>query len=86
MITADKFLTNTLSGNTYTGPTIAMTPRQMRSEIVIGFYDAVTGEKVYGDIICSVEAFAKGNEGKATEKLTIAMMVYGDAAEARFGK
>jgi hypothetical protein len=86
VITSDKFMNLTAGSNTFSGPTIAMTPRQMRSEIAIGFYDAETGEKVYGDIICSVEALAKANEGKATEQLTIAMMVYGDAAEARFGK
>lgn len=39
----------TADSNTLSGPTIAVTSRQMRSKIAIGFYDAQTGEKVYGD-------------------------------------
>ena len=83
-IPSSEFVTLTAGSNTYTGPTIAMTPLQMRSEVKIAFYDVETGEKAYGDIICSVEAFAKSNQGKATENLTIAMMVYGDAAKNMF--
>ena len=86
VIPSSEFITNVSGSYTLTGPSIAMTPLQMRSEVRIAFYDVATGEKVYGDIVCSVEALAKNNAGKATEALTIAMMVYGDAAAAQFGK
>ena len=83
-IQSDDFMVQTAGNAVYSGPSIAMTPMNMRSEVVLGFYDVETGERVYGDIICSVAAFAKGNEGKPTEQLTIALMVYGDAAAAQF--
>ena len=83
-IPSSEFVTTVSGSYKLTGPSIAMTPLQMRSEVRIAFHDAVTGEKVYGDIICSVAALAMANQGKSTEALTIAMMVYGDAAVAQF--
>ena len=86
VIPYSEFMSMTAGGSTYTGPKFALTPRQMRSEIKLAFHNAATGEKVYGDIICSVAAFAKDHKGKTTESVIIAMMVYGDAALAAFGK
>ena len=57
-------------------------PSQMRSEFVIGFYDKLTGEKLSGDIKCSIEGCAKTMVGGTYGEIVLAMMQYSDAVVA----
>jgi hypothetical protein len=62
---------------------IALKAKYVRSDIQINL--PVTDGSTY-TMTCCVEAFAKTYAGEETENLVNALMVYGDAAEARFGK
>ena len=81
-ITSDKFVTVTAGSVTLCGPSISVAPLNMRTEYRLAFHDAETGEKVYGDIICSVAAFAASHENTVNKPIVIAMMAYGDAVVA----
>lgn len=63
---------------------IPIKAKNVRSSIAIGLFDA-QGKRVYGYMICSVEAFATAKKGTSTETLVAALMAYGDAAKAVFG-
>ena len=71
-----------MTQGSYVGPSIAAKPLYMRSEYRIAIYDATTGEKVYGDIVCSISALAAAHEGGAYHNVAVTMMAYGDAVAA----
>ena len=58
-------------------------PKEIRKNFTIGIYNAA-GERVYGDMICSVQAFSTGHKGKDTENIVVALMCYSDAVSAQF--
>ena len=70
----------------FVAPVFSIKPSQMRSEFVIAFYDKTTGEKLSGDIKCSVEGCAKGMVGKTYNDIVLAMMQYSDAVVALSSK
>ena len=71
-----------MTQGSYVGPSIAAKPLYMRSEYRIAIYDATTGEKVYGDIVCSISALAAAHEGGVYHNVAVTMMAYGDAVAA----
>ena len=66
----------------FRGPSIAAKPLYMRSAYTIAIYDKATGEKVYGDIVCSIADLAKAHENKTYHNVASAMLAYGDAVDA----
>ena len=66
----------------FRGPSIAAKPLYMRSQYTIAIYNKTTGEKVYGDILCSIADLAASHQGTANHNVAATMLVYGDAVAA----
>ena len=86
-LSAETDITTTVAGSTtFKVPNIAITALNFRSEYRISIYDKTTGEKVYGDIVCSVaDIAAKYENDPVYHNVVATMLAYGDAVTALYG-